>query len=503
MKKIVYSILTTLLFMLPYLIGNSAIYYIATDGNDTTGDGTYATPWKTFTKANPYVVDGGTIVYKNGTYDYANSNIVDPSSGSPSGYTCIVAETAGSVTIDGGSSYSCINISGSATYRPQYIIVDGFKCINAGGEQNVLVRGANDGAKAQHVYIRNTGARDADGLNEAIWSLGAYAINCWFEQCWAWGVSRVHFLIYGYYPEAGAPHTSECGVIRCVSRIDGTLTGAAGSNNYIIYGASQCYIINCIAIDNNNANDPEGSFRHRSGYTFNSKLYGNMSVNVSSYTHYSIDGTSTTLENNVGWDNVDTYAMTMTQNPITNMNHMTLKGGLTAVGYTNSATNISIKNSLYIGPDDGQGGNYTHYDCDNGAMSGVSPSSGTPNMDYICRIESDSPCKDTGSPSGDRGANILYKYNKDLTLSADSLWPFPNEDRIKTDFSESYAYFGNVPATSTQTRGFCDPSVSSLTEYIWEYEFGNPNPYAESGSESPGRKYVPPISSTLIRGKRK
>lgn len=48
-----------------------ATYYISTSGNDTTGSGTYGSPWLTLTKANASSTTGDIIILKNGTYTWS------------------------------------------------------------------------------------------------------------------------------------------------------------------------------------------------------------------------------------------------------------------------------------------------------------------------------------------------------------------------------------------------------------------------------------------------
>lgn len=76
-----------------------ATYYIATTGNDTTGDGSSGNPWLTLSKAYTASAASDTIVLKNGTYTW-NSYI----SFNPTTNRTIQGETAGSVIIDGSST---------------------------------------------------------------------------------------------------------------------------------------------------------------------------------------------------------------------------------------------------------------------------------------------------------------------------------------------------------------------------------------------------------------
>ena len=50
-------------------------YYIAPTGNDTTGTGTLALPYRTIMKAQNYVVAGDTVFLRGGTYYMQNSNM--------------------------------------------------------------------------------------------------------------------------------------------------------------------------------------------------------------------------------------------------------------------------------------------------------------------------------------------------------------------------------------------------------------------------------------------
>ena len=47
-----------------------ATYYIHTSGNDTTGNGSYANPWLTISKAHTSASDGDTIIVKTSTSNY-------------------------------------------------------------------------------------------------------------------------------------------------------------------------------------------------------------------------------------------------------------------------------------------------------------------------------------------------------------------------------------------------------------------------------------------------
>ena len=74
MKKIFITIITFFAFA---VIVNAKTYYIATNGNDTTGTGTITEPYATIMKAQEVVVGGDTVFVRGGTYAMTNSNVTN------------------------------------------------------------------------------------------------------------------------------------------------------------------------------------------------------------------------------------------------------------------------------------------------------------------------------------------------------------------------------------------------------------------------------------------
>lgn len=105
----------------------------------------------------------------------------------------------------------------------------------------------------------------------------------------------------------------------------------------------------------------------------------------------------------------------------------------------------------------------------------------TASMRYPTRIETGSPLKGAGDGGTDIGPTILKKIGVSGTLygepgwdtvTDENLWPWPNENRIKTDMS---SYPPNWPADGQPNpiRGFTagnslDGTPQTLTKYIWE-----------------------------------
>src|SRR4030042_1520006 len=71
----------------------AATFYISPSGNDSTGIGTYANPWKTFNFSFGQMNGGDTLILRDGNYTYSeNGRITSPPNGSAGGYTVIKAE---------------------------------------------------------------------------------------------------------------------------------------------------------------------------------------------------------------------------------------------------------------------------------------------------------------------------------------------------------------------------------------------------------------------------
>jgi hypothetical protein len=127
-------------------------------------------------------------------------------------------------------------------------------------------------------------------------------------------------------------------------------------------------------------------------------------------------------------------------------------------------------------------GAYQQSTCVTGCFSADPKANGS--LKYITRIEPASPLKGAGAGGADIGANIVYQYGVSgmfygdagyNTLTTTTLWPWPNEDRIKTEMC------------GATTRGFCATgkrldgvNASTLTSYIWE-ALGNSIPTGPGG----------------------
>lgn len=110
------------------------------------------------------------------------------------------------------------------------------------------------------------------------------------------------------------------------------------------------------------------------------------------------------------------------------------------------------------------------------------PTAGTPSLLYPIRIETGSALSGSGESGLDIGANIVNSYGEDGTFFGDTnyntltntaLWPWPNEDRIKTETCQTI--ISKRQAAEHIARGYCDTgnrldgaNPVTITSYIWE-----------------------------------
>lgn len=162
-------------------------YYISTTGNDSTGDGSNGTPWRTLSKAGTVATGGDTVIVKNGTYTDADSDDdVDQWAGvgSAGNWITVQAETAGSVIFDGQSNtdlYGILFSAGSQYTRFEGLRVTG--CKTTGFHMNPDATGITD------IYIYNcqidTIARTTfeEGYGRSAIFTGSYSRNVTVDRC--------------------------------------------------------------------------------------------------------------------------------------------------------------------------------------------------------------------------------------------------------------------------------------------------------------------------------
>lgn len=381
---------------------------------------------------------GDTLIVHDGTY---NESISSVPRGSSSAYTTIKAEHDGKVVISGlslGSSNSYVQIEGLKIKGSSEKGLYGASYIK-------IMRTAFEGGPSSG-NIKNTMIEDSHHIL--------------IEDCWFYGKGgRYNLLMY---------HSDNVVVRRAVIRHDGGWTDSkgdpeAGTN---AYSSSHIHYQNCIVIDSDqNYHTWESPFYSTAdGSESDISWRGSIALNNKG-TGFYLDPKSGSSLSNILIEDCVSYghyrgmAFGSQGSASGTVNRVTVgnsdEDGLAKWGGGGS---ISVKNAIV-------------WDVAGEAFRGVSNSNSytqnptSQGLLYLPRIESGSYLSKAGQSGGQIGAQIVKRIGVSGTLigepgwdtvTAENLWPFPNEERIKADMA------------TVSTRGFCT-SGNTLTTYIWEY----------------------------------
>ncbi len=512
----------------------SETYYVSPTGDNDTGDGSYNNPWMTPKHGCETMNGGDTLILKDGTYTEPDPgrltcrNQLRPKSGIDADhYTIIKAENDWKAIIDWTGCGT--DSDGDVPVRVyefdetrNYIQIEGLKFINA--TSSVYTRScSNIKLKRLAVISSPSSGTDDSGYAEpyVIAQASQYVL---LEDSWASGCIRYGVLVIGDNGNAGGEDAVKVIIRRVVIRMDYKYPGqpkgcfsAYGGNASNCGSVDEILFQNCIAIDWN----PEDGMTDIYGGFYNPKfIYGvhfqgcialNLKPGGSGcHGFYVLDN----YEENIGpvsmtncvswdvkgmgiyWDEGGTYDVrfvTATADQCTLGNSTDRYAwdrdrNSLGVGYydirsslTNSIIDTADDNDTYIDTED--------YNCYNPAS--LKPSGATYSITsdngllYPTRVEAGTSCKGAGEGGKDIGANIIYRYGEDGTLWKDTgydiltnetLWPWPYEEQIRSDFRTQNDPKGpdTRPQTNDTTRGFCADGMT-LSKYIWEY-FGNDAP---------------------------
>jgi hypothetical protein len=486
-----------------------ATYYLSPSGSDSNSSAQAqnpATPWKTFAHAFGAMTGGDTLNLLNGTYSTASGTGFLSSGGIPSGtdrthFTVIQAVNEGSVIVSsgsGGSSGPALTIE--STYN--YIEFKGIKF--EGGSTSV--------EGSSYIYYKNCGFYST-ASGEAVFDVTSWSL---VEDCWIWGNARI----------ISANYTANNTVWRrVVIRGDGCSTeNCQGSGNpnvgLTVYASANVSVQNVIIIDRilgtGTIYANFASAQHGQGTLGPVEWLGCISLKSPDEGFWLESDEQTgglmKISNTIVWDGAYDglnlpFSFGNTANVLVEnltIGEMDNDTGLYLIQSTGTVKNIVVKNTAGTGIQSVVQPTYTDVYGANPAYATTTPTvgvkstnptaDGTPaSLKYLPRIETGSALKGPGSGGADYGANVVYKYGIDgtfygetgyNTLTANALWPWPNEDRIKTDME------------ATSDRGFTaysgmDGVHNTLTSYIWEY-LGNQIPADIYGEETPA------VTSSLI-----
>jgi hypothetical protein len=518
--------LLVILFLGP-LYAEAATYYVAKTGSGSTCS--QASPCLTIATGIGKLASGDTLIVGDGTY---TEQITGMPNGSAGAYTTIQAANDWGVLID-GSGFANTGLHGISLGDKSYVKVQGFRIkmsqTNANNEPVSVY-------ESDHIkLIRCSGSYGPRDGNAATFDIGNsdYVL---VEECYAYGGTRYMFIAYW------TDHVIFRRCVARNDYWTGSLQSAGFCNYDSVNTIWQNCI--ALDSDTQYLNSGGGGYTgawywenkddHAADTT--SALYGNIVLNVRNCIYTAgifsrLSGTHT-IDNMVIYDGISGYLAepgptVESASHIAHFSNWTVGGithaydpyngwgaGGTAVAQNTNAQNLHlalsdnyVKNSVLFNNQVYGVADWTTSDYNYFYGNGSAPAGGSLNtavvgahsvtnvnplvngLLYLPRIEVGSTLKTAGEGGTQVGAQILYKigtsgtlygetgYN---TLTADPLWPFPNEAQIKSDMA-SYSGGGAAGA-----RGFCtgtskDGSAQSLTKYIWEY-LGNQIPADIYGS---------------------
>lgn len=134
-----------------------ADYYVATTGNDTTGDGSIGTPWKTIGHGASQMSGGDRLIVRAGTYAEAISNNI-PGGASWAAPTRIVAYTGETVWLKPNSGNQVVYFSQSSRV---YIEFDGINLDGSNVSYDIVKIEGWSGGNPHHIRLQNAELKGA------------------------------------------------------------------------------------------------------------------------------------------------------------------------------------------------------------------------------------------------------------------------------------------------------------------------------------------------------
>ena len=482
-----------------------ATYYLSPTGNNANAGTSAASPWRTFAKAFGAMAPGDTLILLDGTYgtatgtgyiSYVGTNSAQPKSGlNARDMTVIRAQNPGNVKIVGSL------FIGRSTRKDQFIKVQG-----------ITFKGYNQLYNADYVVLKDCGFEG--GLSIGSNDHNMFSDHNLIEDVWIWAAGerviainyRSHFNVWRRVVVRG----DGCGLAAC--------QGDGNPNVGItVYDSSDISFQNVIVVDRIllSGDEPYGDFasaQHTADpryYFGRNEWLGTMSIKAPDVGYYIEPDAGHThnptvkMQNAIAWDsasegfnlaragtgNVLEYITANTRSVDTLASAIRVAPDMPSGGILRSVMATGTGrfgiNSKYPPTFANVFGTWSQSAYNQTTCTGTcftdNPRADTPgpSLKYITRIEAGSKLKGSGHAGGDIGANVLFRYGADgsrfgesgyNTLTTISLWPWPNEARIKAEMC------------ATTTRGFCSAGKRldgvnnvTLTSYIWEY-LGTPLP---------------------------
>ncbi len=471
-------------------------YYLSPSGSDTANDGrSLSSPWKSFSKAFGSMAAGDELILLDGTYSaaagtgyisYLGTGSAQPPSGTNvNNMTYVHALNPGNVTLQGGL------FIGRSFRKDSFISI-----------QDVTFEGGGSLYNTSYVTIKDCGFHGSFSVGTNDHDYGNdYDL---IEDVWVWASgSRIIAINYRSHHNVWR---------RVVVRGDGCGTSScSGSGNpnvgITMYNSMDVSVQNVMVVDRILAatDAPYADFavaQHSPGPLFGrAEWLGTISLNAPDTGYYmepdASEDPTIRISNAVAWDASGTgfnLANSGTNNLLENLTAYgrtgdgirvapELTSGILRNAISTNAGRYGINSKYtpsYVDVYNPGSSTYNQTSCSTGCYSSNPIADGAvPSLKYLPRIEAGSFLKGKGNAGADIGANVLYRYGADgarfgdagyNTLTTTSLWPWPNEDRIKREMC------------ANTTRGFCSAGQRlgnvgpvTLTTYIWEY-LNNPIP---------------------------
>lgn len=473
-----------------FTTGARKVRYISPGGDNANTGETVTSPWKTFAFAFSAMGPGDELILLDGTYSvaagtgyisYLGTNSAQiPSGDSLGNATFVHSLNPGKVFVDGRL------FVGRSNRKDSYIKIEGITFIGGGQLYNTsYVTVKNSGFNGSLIV----GTNDHDNGNT----------NNLIEDVWVWAAQQ-RIIANNYRADFNVWR-------RVVVRGDGcNISSCLGSGNpnvgITVYESNNTSLQNIIVVDRILDGGSSYSDFASAQHTPNAYLYGKnewlgtISMNAPDSAYYfepDVNGTidpTIKISNAVAW-NAHGSGFNIARSGTNNLlEHLTSgnSGGngirvapeLTTGVLTNSVVfnsgNWGINSKYtpsYTDVFNSGSNDYNQTTCSIGCLGSDPQNDGSPaSLKYLTRIESGSVLKGAGAGGSDIGANIQYRYGIDgsrygeagyHSLTSAPLWPWPNEDRIKSEMCAS------------TSRGFCTSSARldglnpvTLTSYVWE-----------------------------------
>ena len=430
----------------------AATYFVATDGNNNN-PGSTGQPWRTVTHGVSQLSAGDTLVIRDGVY---LDQLYVTTSGTAANRITIRAENDGQVIIDGEDARRPARINGS------HITVEGIVFMNSSGHV-VNISGRHNILRRCSAYWGPDQGNPGNGI-------GVGGFHNLVEDCVVGGVTN-----HGLISHSNVGDRRYNTFRRCFS-VGSNFPGGQdrerfppgddrlGFTNLNIYGVSNCIVENCITwggVRSNGASIHSATFRP--GYMCrDNRVLGSIFLNSPMgglITGYGYKNSDNHFEHCVVQGNRQGIRQLHNDDPDNGNDtwkNITVIGneiGVTASsGNTSRFVNLAVHNNGrgFSGSDP----YLLEYSNSHGNPVDPWPGArgeGNISVDPGFRglvVPSTSPLSEAGKDGDDIGATIYYRY-VDGELTDEPLWPWPMQDRIKTELgidlmAELEARFGPI-----------------------------------------------------------